>query len=244
MWSYAKKFSLVFFTGFAAFAYAVGCSCMTEGVLFCAHPMQAALRGFGVGYMAAGFGLWLGLCRECSKKTALVPFFNLSITTGSLLLIMSFFFTNTAIAPAITWAGLSLNIGALVVGLTVQVLDPAYPCPLAVRWPEGGERDYDPHVPATELHRPQRQAVPADDLTRIEGIGPRLQRILNEAGIVSYIGLASQTPQHLRDILEEYRFRAHADPESWPEQARIAAGGDWRALDDFQQRHSQRRVPG
>jgi len=78
-------------------------------------------------------------------------------------------------------------------------------------------------------------AAAPDDLKVIEGIGPQIARILNEAGISTYVMLAETKVALLRDILEEAgpRFRL-ADPQTWPEQARLAARGDWDALKALQ----------
>jgi len=70
-----------------------------------------------------------------------------------------------------------------------------------------------------------------DDLTRIEGIGPQIESLLRKAGIDSYAALAGTTVERLSEILQEAgeRFRVH-DPASWPEQARLAADGEWTIL--------------
>jgi predicted flap endonuclease-1-like 5' DNA nuclease len=70
-----------------------------------------------------------------------------------------------------------------------------------------------------------------DDLTRIEGIGPQIESLLRDAGIASYAVLAGTTVERLSEILHAAgeRFRIH-DPTSWPEQARLAADGEWTIL--------------
>lgn len=59
-----------------------------------------------------------------------------------------------------------------------------------------------------------------DNLKRIHGIGPKYERLLNDADIYTFSMLASLTPQRLRDIIQpkDWQF---IDPESWIEQARI-----------------------
>ncbi len=73
------------------------------------------------------------------------------------------------------------------------------------------------------------------DLTRIEGIGPAISRILNEAGIVNYAQLADAAADRLREILEAAgpRFRI-AQPTSWPQQANLAAEERWDELQELQ----------
>jgi predicted flap endonuclease-1-like 5' DNA nuclease len=68
----------------------------------------------------------------------------------------------------------------------------------------------------------------ADDLTLIEGIGPKIAALLNAEGIRSFQDLADAPPETLTDILKtggsSFGF---ADPNSWPEQARLASQGNW-----------------
>lgn len=73
-----------------------------------------------------------------------------------------------------------------------------------------------------------------EDLTMIEGIGPKISELLKAAGIKTYRGLAAADPRQLSAILSEADFRAPADPATWPEQARLAAIGDWTGLKDLQ----------
>lgn len=72
-----------------------------------------------------------------------------------------------------------------------------------------------------------------EDLTRIEGIGPVIQKALYKNGIQSYEDLAS-TPAHLiKDILDKKKLNAH-DPTTWPKQARLAFEGKFEELDAWQ----------
>ena len=74
-----------------------------------------------------------------------------------------------------------------------------------------------------------------DDLRKIEGIGPKISQILNAAGIYTFSQLANANVETLREILENAgsRFRL-ANPETWAEQAQLAAKGDWDALEALQ----------
>jgi len=86
-----------------------------------------------------------------------------------------------------------------------------------------------------ESQAPEPPADP-DDLKRIEGIGPKLSSVLQEAGIVTFAQLADATPEQLTDILEaaDPRLLRLAHPASWPEQAALAAAGEWEALEALQ----------
>ena len=72
-----------------------------------------------------------------------------------------------------------------------------------------------------------------DDLQRIEGIGPKISAVLQTAGIITFAQLAAADVSRLQQILENKHW-TFADPTTWPEQARLAAAGDWQALDVLQ----------
>jgi hypothetical protein len=73
-----------------------------------------------------------------------------------------------------------------------------------------------------------------DDLTIIEGIGPKIASLLQEAGIVSFAMLAGTPQEELDEILTSARLRRISDPTTWPDQARLAAAGEWEALQQLQ----------
>jgi large subunit ribosomal protein L20 len=75
----------------------------------------------------------------------------------------------------------------------------------------------------------------ADDLKKIEGIGPAIAKILGESGISSFADLASKSAEDIRGILEEAgsRYKSH-DPTTWPQQSSLAAKGKWDELKALQ----------
>jgi predicted flap endonuclease-1-like 5' DNA nuclease len=68
-----------------------------------------------------------------------------------------------------------------------------------------------------------------DDLRRIEGVGPKISAVLQGAGVTTYARLAAAQADDLRAILRQAGIRL-ADPTTWPEQAALAAAGEWDAL--------------
>jgi small subunit ribosomal protein S1 len=75
----------------------------------------------------------------------------------------------------------------------------------------------------------------ADDLKKIEGIGPKISQILTEAGMPSFEALSKADPDKLREILEAAGSRYKMfDPSTWPEQASLAAAGEWDKLKKLQ----------
>ena len=89
---------------------------------------------------------------------------------------------------------------------------------------------------SVELAETQVPAEP-DDLKRIEGIGPKYSSVLAAAGITTFAQLAATEVGRIEEILEAEspRLRRLADPSTWPEQARLAAAGDWEGLAALQE---------
>ncbi len=81
----------------------------------------------------------------------------------------------------------------------------------------------------------QAEAADTDDLTKIEGIGPKIAEIMNAKGIKSFSDLASAEVENLKEILAEAgsRYKSH-DPTTWPQQAKLAAEGKWDELKKLQ----------
>ncbi|MEM8931432.1 MAG: hypothetical protein AAGE94_09670, partial [Acidobacteriota bacterium] len=76
-----------------------------------------------------------------------------------------------------------------------------------------------------------------DDLKKVEGIGPKIEGLLQQDGIWTWAALADAPIERLQRILDEAgpRYRIH-DPATWPQQATLAARGDWEALEELQDR--------
>ncbi len=76
-----------------------------------------------------------------------------------------------------------------------------------------------------------------DDLKVIEGIGPALEKMLNENNIFTYDHLANHTVAQLENMLDKAgpRFRVHV-PETWPEQASLLRDGKTDAFKTLTER--------
>ncbi|MCB0665783.1 MAG: 50S ribosomal protein L27 [Saprospiraceae bacterium] len=75
------------------------------------------------------------------------------------------------------------------------------------------------------------------DLKIIEGIGPKLESILKEAGITDLKVMSESDPEKLREILESAGNRYKMfNPDTWPKQAGLAAEGKWDELKEYQDR--------
>jgi predicted flap endonuclease-1-like 5' DNA nuclease len=77
--------------------------------------------------------------------------------------------------------------------------------------------------------------VKPNDLTIVEGIGPKISGLLTDAGISTWIALGNAKIDTLRQVLHDAGPRYHMhDPKTWPRQARMAAQGEWKKLKLYQ----------
>ncbi|MBT8315477.1 MAG: 30S ribosomal protein S2 [Maribacter sp.] len=82
---------------------------------------------------------------------------------------------------------------------------------------------------------PKASADKADNLTKIEGIGPKAAEALVNADMDTYAKLAKGKADEIKEILTAASSRmAHLDPTSWPKQAKMAAEGKWDELKEWQ----------
>ena len=74
-----------------------------------------------------------------------------------------------------------------------------------------------------------------DDLTKVEGIGPKINGLLNDAGIFTFKQLSETSIDKLKQILHDAgpRYRMHK-PLTWAQQAKLAAEGKWEELKKWQ----------
>jgi len=102
--------------------------------------------------------------------------------------------------------------------------------------PEAASAVAEPPLPTrtkqVELE-PAVEVVP-DDLKRIEGIGPKISSVMNKGGVYTFAQMAAMTPEALRKILDDAGMSAINDTSTWPEQAGLAAVGNWAALEKLQ----------
>lgn len=81
-----------------------------------------------------------------------------------------------------------------------------------------------------------RPVIVKEDLTRIEGIGKKIEALLYKNKIYSYKELARSTISSLKAILEAAgnKYSMH-NPGTWPKQAKLAAAGKWEELEALQE---------
>jgi large subunit ribosomal protein L21 len=91
---------------------------------------------------------------------------------------------------------------------------------------------------APKAAAPKKEAAPkakpakADDLKKVEGIGPKIATTLKEAGISTFAYLAKAKPAAISEIIAGVRGNHVTD--TWPAQAKLAADGKWDELKKWQ----------
>jgi predicted flap endonuclease-1-like 5' DNA nuclease len=93
------------------------------------------------------------------------------------------------------------------------------------------------NVPGTKPKAPKaKPVIKKDDLTRIEGIGKKIEALLYKNNIYSFKQLSKTTITNLKAILESggSKFSMH-NPGTWPKQGKLAAEAKWDDLALLQQ---------
>ncbi|MES2499257.1 MAG: hypothetical protein V4570_01875 [Pseudomonadota bacterium] len=75
----------------------------------------------------------------------------------------------------------------------------------------------------------------ADDLTIIEGIGPKINALFVDNDVKTFVQLAELTVPQMREILDKggASFRI-ANPSTWAKQAKLASANKWAELKKLQ----------
>jgi len=68
-------------------------------------------------------------------------------------------------------------------------------------------------------------AKSADDLKQLSGVGPALEKKLNEAGVTTFAQIAGWSKADIADMDEKLSFKGRIDREDWVKQAKKLAKG-------------------
>ena len=101
---------------------------------------------------------------------------------------------------------------------------------------EGDDAEKAPSKKKAEVKKVvEKSDEEADDLTKVEGIGPKISEIFQNSGISTFGDLAEKSEEELNTILADAGSRyASKNPASWPKQAKMAADGKWDELKEWQ----------
>ncbi len=112
----------------------------------------------------------------------------------------------------------------------------AKPAPAKEAPPAAGATAEAQPVPVEEAAPPAEARTGPDDLTLIEGIGPKSAAALKESGITTFAQVAAMTGAQLEQIIKGRGVRLVGSAESWPQQARLVAAGDLAALAEMKEK--------
>ena len=87
-------------------------------------------------------------------------------------------------------------------------------------------------APAKKDIKTDVEAGAPDDLTKIEGIGPKIAATLVAAGIDTFAKLADAKDEDTQEIIKD--VRGNHDATTWNEQAALARDGKWEELQKWQ----------
>ena len=91
-----------------------------------------------------------------------------------------------------------------------------------------------PKAEAPKAAKKAKAAAKGDDLKKIEGIGPKISKVLIEAGITTFAQLAASSVEELDKIVRQDAGVTIAHPDTWPEQSALAAADKWDELEALQ----------
>jgi len=92
-------------------------------------------------------------------------------------------------------------------------------------------------VPSKKITKGKKSNI-GDKLTKIEGIGPKIAEILNNSGINSFANLAKTKPSKISEILIKNGGNSYKrfNPETWPQQSKLATENKWDKLKKLQEK--------
>lgn len=96
---------------------------------------------------------------------------------------------------------------------------------------------------ATEAKKHIGKSVKLDDLTLVEGIGPKIRSLFHNYDIKTWKDLAETSVAKCQEVLDSGgdRYKVH-DPASWPMQAKMASEGKWKELGKWQDEHKHGKL--
>ena len=90
-------------------------------------------------------------------------------------------------------------------------------------------------VEAPKAEKAPKASKKGDDLTLVEGVGPKAAEALVAAGVDTYAKLAKSTAEEVKAILDASTSKVqHLDPTTWAQQAQLAADGKMDELKKLQ----------
>ncbi|HIP95556.1 MAG TPA: hypothetical protein EYH20_09500, partial [Leucothrix sp.] len=110
--------------------------------------------------------------------------------------------------------------------------DKSYPNDLEIDQEDTFNKNKSSH----QSKRKNKNSEQKDNLKLIEGIGPKIEEVLNNANILTFNDLKQSNRDLLKSVLTKAgsQYKMH-EPETWPIQAEMAHNKNWDKLEEYQQ---------
>ena len=110
--------------------------------------------------------------------------------------------------------------------------DKSYPNDLEIDQEDTFNKNKSSH----QSRRKNKNSEQKDNLKLIEGIGPKIEEVLNNANILTFNDLKQSNRDLLKSVLTKAgsQYKMH-EPETWPIQAEMAHNKNWDKLEEYQQ---------
>ncbi|MEQ1942925.1 NADH-ubiquinone dehydrogenase [Mesorhizobium sp. VNQ89] len=190
---------------------------MASAVNLFAHPFAgvAAASAVGIGLASQAFGFWMGAISgmaEASQRV-FVPQDAKPATANS-------------VAPKARSAATKARTATKVLIEETQsaALEIAGDVAAKADVPPLAEKAVD--LQPEDFRQPKSLAKPkkADDLKAIAGIGPKLEKVLNELGVWTYSQIAGWTAEEIAWVDDYLSFTGRIERDNWTGQAAALAG--------------------
>jgi hypothetical protein len=122
---------------------------------------------------------------------------------------------------------MSAGVIGLIIGLILAIITV-----ILILW--GGSKKEGGGEKVAQVQAPVARGK-KDDLAIIEGIGPKIADVLKKNGIATFEQLAEAKVSTLDKILKDNGLNL-AQPDTWPQQARLAAAGKMDELKALQEK--------
>ncbi|MCG7506696.1 NADH-ubiquinone dehydrogenase [Mesorhizobium retamae] len=205
---------------------------MTNAVNLFAHPVAgaAAFSALGFGLASHAFGVWVGALTGAAEMSQRLMQPVLDDFPGSTKSFAGHDGASAAKAPAARARAATTKLIAEMQSATDKVSEPAVETIEEAQVAEAVAIE----KPATavvadpmpeDFSKPATLEKPAnpDDLKVITGVGPKLEKVLNDLGIWSYAQIAAWTPAEVAWVDDYLGFKGRVERDGWLKQAAALA---------------------
>ena len=192
-----------------------------------AHPTAglAAATAIGLGFASQAFGAWMGFLAGAADASQRFMALGADMPgTGDFA---------RAAARARSAADQLIAEARETAEAVVETVEPHRKAPrkAAARTKAAAEvtaRTAAPALMPEDFRRPKGMAKPksADDLKRIGGIGPKLEKVLNGLGVWTYAQIAAWSPEEIAWVDDYLAFKGRIERDGWLDQAAQLAAGE------------------